>query len=396
MNYFFVPGRKWLLAQAELHAVLQQRNLRYVELSSNEHVLLYDIMAEQQDIVSLFRRLGGSVKAGILVDDPFEFLSRDILPQQNDKKEKLNFALSFYDEVSRNKSILEQRNKLGMEIKKWLREKHISSRFVSRYSMLETSAVLVKTNHILDKGFEINRFVHPRTAKTIWGVTLDNQDYEGFAKRDYDRPRVNKRRGMIPPKLARIMVNLAQVPDGGTVWDPFCGSGTILMEALVLGYRVIGSDVDLLAVEETTENLHWASEEYWVSHSRYNIFEHDVHDALSPDMHFDAVVTETYLGPVIQRKVSVDQVNELNNAIQPLFDSLGNEIERQVRRERHGKIVAVVPGFRSSSGWIDMHGTFEHNPLISRVEPKRIGVTEPLQWDRPNSIIRRNISQFSY
>ena len=56
---------------------------------------------------------------------------------------------------------------------------------------------------------------------------------------------------MIPPKLARTMINLAvgeNDPKSITVFDPFCGTGTILMEGLMVGVTVMGSDLDHEAV----------------------------------------------------------------------------------------------------------------------------------------------------
>jgi tRNA (guanine10-N2)-dimethyltransferase len=45
------------------------------------------------------------------------------------------------------------------------------------------------------------------------------------------------------PKFARALVNLARVPTAGTVLDPFCGTGGILLEASRMGLRAIGTDV---------------------------------------------------------------------------------------------------------------------------------------------------------
>src|SRR3989449_10078422 len=44
------------------------------------------------------------------------------------------------------------------------------------------------------------------------------------------------------PKFARALVNLAQVPMAGTVLDPFCGTGGVLLEAAAIGLRPIGID----------------------------------------------------------------------------------------------------------------------------------------------------------
>src|SRR5438445_4111101 len=44
------------------------------------------------------------------------------------------------------------------------------------------------------------------------------------------------------PKFARALVNLARVPMAGTVLDPFCGTGGVLLEAMQLGLRGVGLD----------------------------------------------------------------------------------------------------------------------------------------------------------
>lgn len=57
------------------------------------------------------------------------------------------------------------------------------------------------------------------------------------------------------PRMARAMVNLSQVPRDGSLLDPFCGTGGILLEAGLIGCEVYGSDVQEEMVEGTRENL---------------------------------------------------------------------------------------------------------------------------------------------
>ncbi|NYB51177.1 MAG: TIGR01177 family methyltransferase [Methanobacteriaceae archaeon] len=61
--------------------------------------------------------------------------------------------------------------------------------------------------------------------------------------------------GSMSPKLARCMVNLTRIQQGETVLDPFCGTGGILIEAGIIGARVIGTDIDYKMVKGTRENL---------------------------------------------------------------------------------------------------------------------------------------------
>ncbi len=61
--------------------------------------------------------------------------------------------------------------------------------------------------------------------------------------------------GCMSPKLARAMVNLARVKKGDFVLDPFCGTGGILIEAGLIGAKVIGSDIDWRMKKGAATNL---------------------------------------------------------------------------------------------------------------------------------------------
>jgi len=59
------------------------------------------------------------------------------------------------------------------------------------------------------------------------------------------------------PKLARCMINLARAKPGVTLLDPFCGTGSILIEAGLIGCRVLGSDVKQKMVRGSLRNLEY-------------------------------------------------------------------------------------------------------------------------------------------
>lgn len=66
-------------------------------------------------------------------------------------------------------------------------------------------------------------------------------------RRAFEKRKVTERSFFFPislhPRLARVLVNLSRVPDGGTLLDPFCGTGGILLEAGLVGARLVGGDV---------------------------------------------------------------------------------------------------------------------------------------------------------
>ncbi|PKP54326.1 MAG: hypothetical protein CVT90_01850 [Candidatus Altiarchaeales archaeon HGW-Altiarchaeales-3] len=57
------------------------------------------------------------------------------------------------------------------------------------------------------------------------------------------------------PKIARVLVNLARIKTGDVVLDPFCGTGGILIEAGLMGMKVVGSDIDVRMVKGCKKNL---------------------------------------------------------------------------------------------------------------------------------------------
>jgi len=57
------------------------------------------------------------------------------------------------------------------------------------------------------------------------------------------------------PRLARALVNLAEVERGARLLDPFCGTGGILLEAAMMGIDCTGSDIDQEMVEGAKQNL---------------------------------------------------------------------------------------------------------------------------------------------
>ncbi|WP_436929897.1 methyltransferase domain-containing protein [Halosimplex halobium] len=76
----------------------------------------------------------------------------------------------------------------------------------------------------------------------------------GFGeRRPTDRPFFQP--GSMDPMLARALVNIAGAREGATVVDPMCGTGGLLLEAGLVGARVVGSDAQRKMVRGTRANL---------------------------------------------------------------------------------------------------------------------------------------------
>lgn len=100
--------------------------------------------------------------------------------------------------------------------------------------------------------------------KTFFGVITDGEFVFGLKLTEIIPGEFVKRSPSKKPffhpsamtaKLARCMVNLAKPRAGDLVLDPFCGTGSILIEAGLIGCRVLGLDVKRKMVRGSLENF---------------------------------------------------------------------------------------------------------------------------------------------
>lgn len=86
------------------------------------------------------------------------------------------------------------------------------------------------------------------------GISTKRFACEGLRDRD-----TNKRPYFHPlalsPKLSRLLLNLARTKPGDRVLDPFCGTGSILIEGELMGLEMFGRDLDTNILWGAKKNL---------------------------------------------------------------------------------------------------------------------------------------------
>lgn len=349
MRYFFVLGNNPALSVAEIQAIFPDSQGQMVA----PDVFVMNVGRELKSN-DLIKRLGGTIKIGIIEEEViggqnqiveklkgiFNIISAKPKLSEADGAMavgKFNFGFSFYGAKPLNLKII------GLELKTFLKEKEINSRLVVSRE-LNLSSVVVEQNKLLKRGAEI---VLIRTDKNILlGRTQAVQDFKGLSKRDYGRPGRDDKSGMLPPKLAQIMINLAAgssaVDSATIILDPFCGSGTILTEALLMGYKkVIGSDISKTAIDDSKQNIKWLIDNFNLKDSHYQLFKKSVLDLskfIKKDL-VDLIVTEPYLGPqrgFFQPALAVKELNDLYSRSLIEFESV---------LKKDGRVVMVWPVF---------------------------------------------------
>ncbi len=170
---------------------------------------------------------------------------------------KLQLGVSVYGEKAQRDWLLRQM----LTLKKVVKKAGRSVRIIENKSEALESAQVLYNKLTGPLGWEI--LLIKDGEDFVVAQTTAVQNIDDYSKRDFDRPKRDAFVGMLPPKLAQIMINLAvgkmanvdEETKPTTILDPFCGTGVVLQEAMIMGYSVIGSDLSEKMVDYTQENL---------------------------------------------------------------------------------------------------------------------------------------------
>lgn len=273
---------------------------------------------------------------------------------------------------------------LSFSIKKILKAKSVPVRAViSKSAALNSAQVL----HNGLTGVYGNEFVVVSDRhRSYVAKTISVQDIDDYSKRDYGRPWRNTRVGMLPPKLAQIMINLTKAESGLTILDPFCGTGTVLIEAVLMGLKVEGSDVNKNMADQSIENLKWIEREYGITTER-SITCADA--TIQKWKRFDRVVTETYLGPQLPRTPDRETMHRIVMECNSLISKFLINLRPQL--DEHARCCMAVPAW-------PLKNEFIHLPVIKRLEYMGYSVVkfrhinaERLIYMRPGQAVAREL-----
>jgi tRNA G10 N-methylase Trm11 len=390
MTFWFILGREPFLSSAELFARL---NLLPAEASP----LGQSILRVEKSVVpnELINSLGGTVKIAEEVATGINpnTLSDVILEQLRKQVGKITFGCSWYGATNEETNLLE---KFGKELKKILKAEGRSVRYIYKNEAV-LSSVTVEKNKLLTAGQE---FIIVRTGQTVsLAITKVVQPFEALSARDYGRPGRDSTSGMLPPKLALMLVNLTQCPKNQPLLDPFCGSGTILTEAMLCGYTALfGTDLSAQAVEDCQKNLSWITERFRIIDVTPAVVIADV-TKLSETLKTSiaAIATEPYMGPPQTGRETVEELRKSANELEQLYIKAFEQFKKILAPD--GTVVFVIPRFERV-----LKSTMISDTLIGKLQtigfivdpllPASIRREPFLLYRRENQLVAREIWRF--
>lgn len=294
----FVLGRQPEISLAELQAVYR----RTPKLLAG-HLAGLDI--EQETALATAKDLGSIVKVAELISDSFtldaESITRLTHHLFSQTTGKITLGVSYYG--SSAKSNLTANFSRAMRAS--LEQSGHSVRLVpSEQAALSTATVLHNKLAIGNpKKVELLLTPAPGSHRLAVAKAIYVQDIGAYTLRDRGRPRRDTRNGMLPPKLAQAMINLArgacQLTRPTNLLDPFCGTGVILQEAGLMGLTTYGSDNNPRMIDYAQTNLDWLARRYRsASRPRLTIADatsFNWQQWLAPNR-LELIASETYLG----------------------------------------------------------------------------------------------------
>lgn len=224
--------------------------------------------------------------------------------------------------------------------------------------------------------------------------TVGVQDIDQWTLRDRMKPYADRKKGMLPPKVARMMVNLAVGPNPDTdsiLLDPFCGSGTILLEGLERQIQVIGSDLDIASATGSRNNIEWYRDQIIETLNEAAVYNQDATRLILPKgQKVTYLVTEPFLG---KPKPQPDQLANIFKGIEKLY--LGAFKHWRTILAPGAKIVCIFPAVLSDH--TPGYPTVTLKALVDKlVQFGYTTTSESVVYHRPQAVISRQIYQFEY
>lgn len=370
MSSVFILGRQPAIGRAELESLYGSDHLTPI----NNEAIACDLPPSE----IAFPRLGSSVKMGvylgtikgaspaILQKELPAYVSRCVaaIPEG-----KIQLGLSAYGGSLQAKQLLA----VGLTLKKELREQNRSVRLIPNQEAALSSAQVLHNHLTGGQGIELLLIRYKETTVVAQSVAV--QDITAYAKRDQKRPKRDAFVGMLPPKLAQTIVNLATAQTAPTqdsiVLDPFCGTGVVLQEATLMGFAVYGTDLNPRMIDYSDQNLLWLLDQPGTPVTRpaeaandphWRYFKLETGDATdhtwNPRPSF--VACEGYLGHPLGSWPRPEKLQSIISTCNLIFEKFLTNIAPQIASGTRLCIAAPA--------WVSPEGKVFHLPALDHLE----------------------------
>lgn len=397
------------------------------QIETGEHyrigddILLIELNTTREALQRLQDLLGGTIKIIEIIDDfdgTIFQLNRILTPEHlvedyfAQTESKVNFGFSVYSTTHLVYAEINWLRNFAYQLKRKFKPE-LSIRYVDEKNF-ELSSVMVVNNRLVETGAEI--VIIKQDKQFMIGKTITVQDFKSYVKRDMEKPSPNAKSGMLPPKLAQMIVNLTRSTNHKKVYDPFCGSGVLLQEAILLGLDVYGSDIADDAVRSTKENLAWLIKTHNVAASKLDKPQLPVIDVEERIQLGDAtkfkwakvnsedvfIAAEPYLGPPQRGSLLMHNAKTIAVELEELYLGFFKNLDKNFGKIK--RVGMVLPVLKTNEGLLYMNVLeqieqlgFTRKEFLPAEQAKKESLAThrgSLLYSRPDQLVLREIFVF--
>ena len=361
MKYLAVLGRLPKISVAELECLFESvRPSTDWRLATFESAITPDI-----------NRLGGTLKLGVEIAGGFNKLIELLM---NLPEGKITLGVS---DFRKNTRAFKAQGE-ALKLKKILQRNGRSVRVLENKDAVLSTATS-HHNQLAEKKNHVEIIMTDFGNFNLIGV----QNISEYAKRDQARPARDAKVGMLPPKLAQILINLCgPLEKDARLLDPFCGTGVVLQEAYLMGYKPVGTDLEPRMIDYSRKNLDWLG---------YQNSELAVGDARNFEWkNVTAIAAEAFLGQPMSQPPAEIKLKQEKERCQEIILGFFKNLAPQITPET--PVVLAVPA------WLRPDGVYSRLNILDEVEKlgynvKKFDNLEPsdLLYCREGQIVAREI-----
>ena len=341
MLYLFLLGRDFRLSKLELATYFSTNNIDYSLIINTDKYLILDLKSfEKLNFSKIQTDLSGITRIVKIYHSSDSLDSKIISSFDVYYDKKLNYTISTIDVENDVRSDLELlfKQKFKEEKVKAIYKKPVSHSKKKSEKNYVTNPDNYYSWKINENGFE------------FFTVFYNNQYYFGITVSCFN-PKINKLKDTKRPsikekhntsfRLAGIMINLLGAKKAKIV-DPFCGTGTFLIEGLIKGYDVIGIDKDKDMIYSSKKNVDWAIKQFKIKKNNYKLIQGN---SAKVDYKADFAVFEPYMGPFLKKLPSKERSLKITKELNKLYFEVFNNLNKSLNNS--AKIVCVLPEFKT-------------------------------------------------
>ncbi|MCX8158858.1 MAG: DNA methyltransferase [Candidatus Pacearchaeota archaeon] len=383
MRYVFILGRNPILSEAEILSCFERDGIKWMSHKLKSNALFVEI-DRKIDLKKTMSFLGGTIAIGeVLFSGKKEEIIKMIMekPIYFEKKNKLIYSALNY---------LDNENDFGLvlnSIKKNFANEGLKARYkgVSGTIKLQNGKIVGGSPEKISLRDKVY-FIFSNEKEWNFGILKESYDYKEIEKRDMKKP-YRREELAISPRLARIMINLAQIKENETLVDAFCGVGIILGEALLRGINVIGIDIDNSAIKKAKANIAWLKSNYKIKASD-KLINDDSRNVRIEE--FDAMVSEPFLGELLTKIPNEERAKQIIDRFEKLIISVLKNLKNKLRNK--GKIVFSAPLIKIQKGRVGCNvGKIERETGLKLYAIENSCIKFPIKEFREEQIVGREI-----